>query len=303
METAYLSTFMAVLDSGSMSEAARRLDLTAAAVAQQMRVLEREFGVPLLQRAGRTVAPTEAGHRLAERARPLLAELTTMRTVVGEQHDAIDLTIGAINTVLHGPLPMIFDALVKKHPKARIVVRAGLTSDLYDQVLNGTLDAAFCLHPPFVLPKTVNWVVLREEQLVVLAPRKWAQRNPHDLLREEPLIRYDRRLGGGQAAEQYMRHAGIVPHERFEITSLAAIAMLVARGVGVSIAPDAAAAWWPTLQVARLALPNTSEARSFGLLWPRSSPRSRAIEVLAEHARGVMAERERGVKSTVPRKR
>ncbi len=60
METSYLHTFMAVLESGSMSEAARSLDLSPAAVAQQMRVLEREFGLPLLRRAGRTVAPTEA---------------------------------------------------------------------------------------------------------------------------------------------------------------------------------------------------------------------------------------------------
>ena len=59
METNYLRTFMVVLESGSMSEAARRLDLTPAAVAQQMRVLERDLGVPLLRRAGRTVSPTE----------------------------------------------------------------------------------------------------------------------------------------------------------------------------------------------------------------------------------------------------
>jgi len=43
METNYLRTFMVVLESGSMSEAARRLDLTPAAVAQQMRVLERDL--------------------------------------------------------------------------------------------------------------------------------------------------------------------------------------------------------------------------------------------------------------------
>ncbi|HZT54682.1 MAG TPA: LysR family transcriptional regulator, partial [Burkholderiaceae bacterium] len=107
METNYLRNFMVVLESGSMSEAARRLDLTPAAVAQQMRVLERDFGVPLLRRAGRTVSPTEGGHRLADRARVLLAELTTMRTVVGDGEGALELTVGATNTMLNGPLPMV----------------------------------------------------------------------------------------------------------------------------------------------------------------------------------------------------
>src|SRR4029450_9501275 len=190
METSYLHTFRVVLESGSMSEAARRLDLTPAAVAQQMRVLEREFGVPLLRRAGRTMSPTEAGHRLANRARALLAELTTMRTIVGDHEGALELTVGAINTMLHGPLPIVLDALVQEHPAARIVVRSGLTSELYDQVLRGKLDVAVCLHPAFVLPKTLNWVLLRKERLVVLAPEAWAHRDPHELLRDEPLIRY-----------------------------------------------------------------------------------------------------------------
>jgi len=289
METNYLRTFVVVLESGSMSEAARRLDLTPAAVAQQMRVLERDLGVPLLRRAGRTVSPTEGGHRLAERARVLLAELTTMRTVVGDGEGALELTVGATNTMLNGPLPSVLEALVQAHPAARIVVRTGLTSELYDEVLRGRLDVAMCLHPAFVLPKTLHWLLLREERLVVLAPQAWADRDPHELLRDEALIRYDRRLGGGQAAERYLRRAGIVPRERFEISSLAAIAMLVGRGVGVSIAPDAATAWWPTLPVARLPLPQSSQARRFGMVWPRTSPRTRAIEVLVDHARRVMA--------------
>jgi DNA-binding transcriptional LysR family regulator len=292
METNYLRTFMVVLESGSMSEAARRLDLTPAAVAQQMRVLERDLGVPLLRRSGRTVSQTEGGHRLAERARVLLAELTTMRTAVGDGEGALELTVGATNTMLNGPLPIVLEALVQEHPAARIVVRTGLTSELYDEVLRGRLDVAMCLHPAFVLPKTLRWLLLREERLVVLAQQAWAHRDPHELLRDEALIRYDRRLGGGQAAERYLRRAGIVPRERFEISSLAAIAMLVGRGVGVSIAPDAATAWWPTLPVARLPLPESSEARRFGMIWPRTSPRTRAIEVLVEHARRVLADRE-----------
>jgi len=293
METNYLRTFMVVLESGSMSEAARRLDLTPAAVAQQMRVLERDFGVPLLRRSGRTVSQTEGGHRLAERARVLLAELATMRTVVGDGEGTLELTVGATNTMLNGPLPTVLEALVQEHPAARIVVRTGLTSELYDEVLRGRLDVAMCLHPAFVLPKTLHWLLLREERLVVLAPQAWAHRDPHKLLREEALIRYDRRLGGGQAAERYLRRAGIVPRERFEISSLAAIAMLVGRGVGVSIAPDAATAWWPTLPVARLPLPQSSQARRFGMVWPRNSPRTRAIDVLVDHARRVMADHER----------
>ncbi|HEX7915417.1 LysR family transcriptional regulator, partial [Rudaea sp.] len=47
MDTQFLHTFVSVVERGSMAAAARVLDITPAAVAQQIRTLEREFGVPL----------------------------------------------------------------------------------------------------------------------------------------------------------------------------------------------------------------------------------------------------------------
>jgi len=289
METNYLRTFVWVVEAGSMSEAARRLDITPAAVAQQLRVLELELGAPLLRRAGRTVSPTEAGHRLVARARALLRDVSQLSAVVADQEQGLDLVVGAINTMLHGLMPTVLASLVQARPGARVVVRSGLTSELYGAVLREELDAAICLHPPFVLPKTVHWAPLREERLVVLAPAAWADRDPHALLRDEPLIRYDRRLGGGQAAERYLQRAGISPRERFEVSSLAAIAMLVARGLGVSIAPDATTDWWPHWPVVRLPLPQPTQARRFGMVWLRASLRARAVETLADHARRAVA--------------
>ena len=289
METNYLRTFVWVVEAGSMSEAARRLDITPAAVAQQLRVLEQALGAPLLRRAGRTVSPTEAGHRLLDKARALLRDVAQLSAVVADQEQGLDLVVGAINTMLHGLMPTVLASVVQALPAARVVVRSGLTSELYAGVLREELDMAICLLPPFVLPKTVHWAPLREEGLVVLAPTAWAGRDPHALLRDEPLIRYDRRLGGGQAAERYLQRAGITPIERFEVSSLAAIAMLVARGLGVSIAPDATTDWWPHWPVVRLPLPQPTEARRFCMVWLRASPRARAIETLTEHARRAVA--------------
>ncbi len=280
-----MRTFVAVVEFGSMSEAARQLHLTPAAVAQQLHVVERELGAVLLRRAGRTVRPTEAGHKLVDRARTMLRDMAELKTVVADHDEAIELVVGAINTMLHGLMPVVLGSLVQAHPSACVVVRSGLSSELYDGVLDQELDAAICSHPNFTLPKSLCWAQLREERLVVLAPSAWASRDPHELLRDEPLIRYDRRLGGGQAAERYLGHVGIVPRERFEVSSLAAIAMLVARGLGVSIAPDATTAWWPSLPVVRLPLPQLTDARCFGVIWSRASLRSRAIETFVEHAR------------------
>lgn len=289
METTYLNTFLLVVDSGSMSEAARRLELTPAAVAQQLRALEREMGAPLLTRSGRTVAPTEVGYRLIERARALMRDIGNLKAAINEEGAARELRLGAINTALHSLMPEVLAGFVKTYPDARVVIRSALSTELYDAVVRGELDAAVCLHPPFVMPKTLCWEPLCEEPLVVLAPAKWGKRDAHTLLRQEPFIRYNRSLGGGKQADAYLRKAGIVPQERFELSSLPAVAMLVDRGLGVSLAPDASVPWWRSLRVARIALPDETYRRRFGIIWPRSSVRARLIQSLVERAREAVA--------------
>ncbi len=289
VETSYLDTFVLVAESGSMSEAARRLEITPAAVAHQLRLLEREMGTRLFARSGRTVAPTEAGHRLVGRARSLLHDMRNLKAAINEDAAAGELRLGAINTALHSLMPEVLAGFVKVYPDARVEIRSALSAELYDAVVRGELDAAVCLHPPFALPKTMNWEPLAEEPLVVMAPARWGNRDAHALLREEPLIRFNRQLGGGKQADAYLRKAGITPRERFELSSLPAIAMLVDRGLGVSLAPDASVPWWRGLRVAKLPLPDQSYRRRFGIIWPRTSVRERLMGVLVAHARRAVA--------------
>ncbi|RZL61469.1 MAG: LysR family transcriptional regulator [Variovorax sp.] len=289
METSYLQSFVLVVECGSMSEAARRLDLTPAAVAQQIRTLEREFNAPLLARAGRTVQPTEAGHQLVHRARAMLREVVDIKTLLGSETAGGELRVGTINTALHSVLPDVLAHFVTAHPGVKVFLQSGTTATLHKAVQQGELDAAVCLYPPFVLPKTFDWSLLREEPLVLLAPSRLARRDAHELLRTSPLIRYDRSLGGGKQADRYLRAAGIVPQERFELSSLLAIAMMVDRGLGVAVVPDIASPLLKGQRIAKIALPLASEARRFGMLWLRSSARLRLIQGLVASAGTITA--------------
>lgn len=272
MDTAWLRSFLLVVETGSMAEAARRLNITPAAVAKQLRNLEHEVGTTLLARAGRTVRPTDAGHRVTDLARTLQNEIGLLRKRALQGDLVAELRLGTINTALHSLVPDMLARLIKRHPQLRVFIQPGMSMDLYDAVQSEALDAAVCLHPQFPLPKTFFWHTLREESLIVLAPQRMAGRDPHDLLRTEALIRYDRTQWGGRQAEDYLRKVGIVPRERFELSSLAAIAVMVDRGLGVSLAPDAASPWPAGLKLAKLRLPIANEPRRVGLLCLRSSP-------------------------------
>jgi DNA-binding transcriptional LysR family regulator len=288
MDTQFLANFLLVVDTGSFAEAARRLDLTAAAVAQQVHSLERELDARLLARAGRTVRPTEAGYRLIERSRTLLHELADLKIHVNDKQSAGELRLGTINTALHSIVPDMMAVFAATYPHVKVTIQFNTSMELYRSVQSGELDAAVCLHPPFAMTKDFAWEQLREEPLVVLAPLCWSTRDAHELLRNEPLIRYDRTLGGGKQANRYLRKHGIVVRERFELNSLVAIAMMVERCLGVSLLPDTASPLTASLRVARIALPDETEKRRFGIIWQRSSVRQRAVGGLIDAARKVI---------------
>jgi DNA-binding transcriptional LysR family regulator len=288
VDTQFLNTFVAVVDHGSMAAAARLLNITPAAVAQQIRTLEREIGAPLIARAGRTVCVTEPGARMLQRARELLRGVAELSTLANDADTAGELRLGAGTNALTGILPDILARVVERYPRIKVFIKPGYSPDLHHAVESGEIDAAIVLQAPFALPKTCDWELLREEPLVVLAPLAMAGRDPHELLAQEPLIRYDRQQWGGRQADQYLRMAGIVPRERFELNALNAIAVMVDRGLGVSLVPDWARPWPEGLKLARLPLPLACEPRRVGVVWSRSTIRIRLVTVFLEECRGAM---------------
>jgi DNA-binding transcriptional LysR family regulator len=285
MRTDFLEAYLLTIDTGSMAEAARRLDITPAAVALQIRALEKEWGVPLVARIGKTVRATEAGHRVLESSRALLRDVAMLKTLASQGEMSGELRLGSVNTALNSLLPEVLAELLDVYPELKFHIRSALSSELFDAVQRGELDAAVCLHPQFALPKTCGWQLLREEALIVLAPLELAGQDPHTLLGTMPFIRYDRNQWGGQQAERYLKKAGIVPKERFELSHLAAIFTLVGRGLGVALIPDAVMPVEVTANVVKLPLPLKTQPRKLGVIWQRASIHEKLIGVFVRHAK------------------
>ena len=298
MNTLYLTTFVTVVERGSMAAAARILNITPAAVAQQIRTLERDIGAPLIARAGRTVSVTEAGTRILERSRELLRDVADLRTVANDEATAGELRLGAGTNALTGILPDILARMVARFPLINVFIRPGYSPELYRAVENGELDAAIVLEAPFALPKSCSWLLLREEPLVVLAPESMAGADPHELLATQPFIRYDRNQWGGHQVNQYLHTVGIKPRERFELNALNAIAVMVDRGLGVSLVPDWARPWPEGLRVVRLPLPRAAEPRRVGVLWTRSTIRIRLVTSFLQEAQALAQSRGETAAST-----
>ncbi|MFF7710778.1 LysR substrate-binding domain-containing protein [Pseudomonas sp. NPDC007930] len=282
MDTRYLDSFLQVAQLGSAAAAARKLNLTPTAVAQRIRALEDEIGQPLLVRTGRTLQLTAAGSALLAPAQALLLRARELKAIAALDSVVGDLRIGCITTALAWLVPNVLATLIENYEHLRPHVEPAFSTELHRKVLDGQIDIAILVAPPFELSKEYAWRPLVDEPFVVLAPPAMAGRDPHEVLRSEPFIRYHRRSYGGMLAEQYLVNAGIVPHERFEFDALDAIAAMVQGGLGVSLVPQWRPIHSPLGQLAQIPLPAPGVCRQLGLMWKRNSAKERLVEVFLQ---------------------
>lgn len=262
-----------------MAETARRAGVTPAAIAQRISALEQELGIKLVSRVGRNVKPTPAGSRIAEKCRGIVRDARALRSMELSGTPIGEMRIGAITTALTGLLPQPLQRLTAMAPQLEVFLLPGASPELYAQVIAGSLDAAVIVKPPFPLPKTCDWHVLRQEPMILLKSAYLEESDPDQLLRSQPYIRYDRNNWGGRLADGYLRDLEIQPADRFELDSLEAIAVMVSAGLGITIIPDWAPPWPEKLNVEKISLPR-SPVREIGLVWARSTAKMKHIEYL-----------------------
>jgi DNA-binding transcriptional LysR family regulator len=284
MDSRFLESFVMVAETGSFAETARRLHLTAAAVAQRIHALEAEIGARLVSRSGRSVRPTPAGTAILDRARNFLGDVRDLKSIAAGDRPSGELRLGATTTSITGLLPGMLIALTARYPQIDVYVHGGISVDLYHQLLDGELDAAIIAQPPFAIPKAYEWRLLREELLMVLTPAALTLSDPHEILASQPLIRQRRNSWVGRLVDGYLRHAGICPRERLELDGMEAVAVMVDRGLGVALVHDWAPPWPEGLSLRRIPLPDNKFARRMGLIWNRASVRVRLVHAFLDVA-------------------
>ncbi|AQS90502.1 MULTISPECIES: LysR family transcriptional regulator [Gluconobacter] len=280
MDTRFLESLLIVIEQGSIAAAARQQHLTPATVAQRLRTLEEEIGCSLVQRDGRNVRPTEHGLAILEQSRRIITSVRELCTIATSDTPVGKLRLGAISSAANGLLPPYLKRFFECFPEIELHIMPGSSSALYNAVLDGTLDAAFIVEPPFDIPASHVWETLRSEPLIVLVPGHVTQTDPHEILRTYPFIRYDRNQWGGRLADDYLRRTGIWPHERLELDALDAITTLVNQGTGVSLIPDWALPWPEGFHLKKVFLPDPAPCRKLGFFSQRNAPGRRLINRL-----------------------
>jgi LysR family transcriptional regulator, low CO2-responsive transcriptional regulator len=234
-----LRVFKAVADNLSFSQAAHGLRLSQPSVSYQVKELERAVGMDLLDRLGKHVALTQAGHLLYGYVRQTLNVIDEASVALQELQglERGSLKVGASTTVGIYVIPTALGAFKKLHPGLAISLEIGARGAVQEKVLKNELDLAI-VGPPLKDPDLVVLPFISDE-LVVIAPHGHPLAKRRNLglrdLREEPFLMREEGSGTRFEVEKAARKANVRLEVGMELGSNGAIKHAVESGLGLAI--------------------------------------------------------------------
>ncbi|WP_298917161.1 LysR family transcriptional regulator [uncultured Roseobacter sp.] len=280
MSIRILRTLIAVHDHKTFSAAADAVFVTHAAVSQQMRTLEENWGIQLFDRSRRTPELTPLGRALVAKAREVVRAYDQMLpSVLGETGVSGEVALGALPTTLTTLIPSAISMLVAAFPQVHVRLFPGLTLQLISQLERGALDAVLVSRPQ-LLPAGVEFLEVAEEPLQLLASMDTKSDDPFELIATHPFIRFNREAVVGHMIESWLQNKNIRVNEAMELDGLEAISSMVYANLGVAIAPKRSVLPNNPLPLKRLSLGDDAPIRRLGLLYPRDTAHGRVLSEL-----------------------
>ncbi|MGR7000603.1 LysR family transcriptional regulator [Yinghuangia aomiensis] len=278
-----LRYFLAVAEERSFTRAAARLLVAQPALSRQVRELEKELGVTLLERTTQYVEPTEAGQLLMERGRELTAQADRLwRDVRGFAAGAQGaLAFGYSASTGYETAPAILERLAEAHPGITVTTKLLSTAEIVTGVADGTLDAGLLRCPP-PTPQLVRTLVRLEPQGVLMHedhPLAAQEEVKAAALADETILLHPREANPGHydAIVAILDRTGIDPTLRLRRVFDAAHTP-VAQGQAVSIVGASAVSGMPAALVWRPIAP--VEAIEIHVLSRGSGPRPAVAHLL-----------------------
>ena len=226
---------------GTITAVADALAYTPSAVSQQLAALEREAGVPLLERTGRKVTLTAAGTVLARYAESVFAVLEEASAALAATRDSLTgpLRIGAFPTAARIILPPALVTLGREHPALELMVTELDPVDVPDALRTGALDVALTFVDDYV-PAQPDPAVDTEpllEETIYLASTDPARTSIEDW-RDAPWIAGSPGTLCHTMVIRACQACGFTPRIRHHADDFATVLALVAAGQGVSLIPQ-----------------------------------------------------------------
>jgi len=256
--------------------AAQACAVTQPALSMQIRDLEKELGVELVERRPGDVSLTEIGSEVVQRADHILGAIRDLEDFArhGGRPMTGRLRLGVIPSVAPYVLPPILPGLQRRYPDLRVELRETQTSALLDELVGGDLDVVM-LALPIDAPDLSTLPLFEDPFLLAVPasdPRPASAKVSASDIDPQRLILLEE---GHCLRDQALAYcAGAHGDARLGATSLTTVMQMVANGYGMTLLPRVAVdveVRDERIKLLRFAEP--APGRTVGLAWRKTSPR------------------------------
>ena len=282
-----LKYLIALADLRHFGKAADACFVSQPTLSTQVRKLEEELGVTLVERAPRKVMLTPTGQDVVQRARRIVADVEQMREAARRSKDpeSGSLRLGVFPTLGPYLLPHVVPQLRERFPQLELLLVEEKSDVLLQRLREGRLDAALLALP--VHDEQLHAEFLFDEPFVLAAPRgheltSRASLGVDELSDETLLLLEDGHCLRDQALD-VCRLSGAHEKSGFRATSLETLRQMVAAGVGVTLLP-ALSVRAPVVQPANVRLVKFRKpepSRRIALVWRKSAALDAFLHALA----------------------
>ena len=283
-----LKYLIALADYRHFGRAAAASFVSQPTLSTQIKKLEDELGVPLVERAPRKVMPTPAGRDAAERARRIVAEVEQMKEAARRSQDpeAGTVRLGMFPTLGPYLLPHVVPRIRARFPHLELLLVEEKSDVLLSRLREGKLDAGLLALP--VADDQLHTEFLFEEPFVLAVPESHplAQRGSltlAELSHQQLLLLEDGHCLREQALD-VCRLSGANEKSEFRATSLETLRQMVAADVGITLLPTLAVKP-PVARSSNIHLLGFSDShpsRRIAMVWRKSSAMSGFLQVFAQ---------------------
>ncbi|MBP8097828.1 MAG: LysR family transcriptional regulator [Arenimonas sp.] len=291
-----LRYLIALADLRHFGHAAEACHVSQPTLSTQIRKLEEELGVALVERAPRHVMLTPVGVDIAERARRVLADVEQMREMARRTTDpeAGSVRLGMFPTLGPYLLPHVVPKIRARFPRLELLLIEEKTATLLGMLRAGQLDAAV-----LALPLHEDWLeteFLFEEPFMLAVPGNHRLASHKDLqlseLADQNLLLLEEGHCLRDQALEVCSLAGAGEKEGFRATSLETLRQMVAAGVGLTLLPMLAVK--PPVpnseSIQLLSFKDPPPTRRLAMVWRRSSAMGPFLRQLAGVLRDLPAQ-------------
>ena len=286
MEIQQLRYFVAVVEMGNFTRAAKKCYVSQPSLSQQIIKLEKELGQPIIERLNRGIRLTGKGRQFYEKACHILEAIDEAHREITDDadEDAGQLVVGAIPTIAPYLLPKVIKSFTDKFPQAEVILQENLTAFTIQGCLEAELDFGI-----LALPVETEYLevtpLFTEELLLAVSSKHHLAKKKRITMKDisvEPFILLSETHCLGEQILSFCKQRDCLPRVSCKSSQLITAQQLVALNQGISLIPEMAAHSNPSKKIVYRSVSGVKPTRTLAIIWHKHRHQNRLVKKFIE---------------------